>query len=78
MDLFERPSIYEKSACRSRKKMEANCLIKNVTGSMIEKGSLTHNKCYPITGPQRRAADESTIKERIYRTHLVTLQKSLS
>jgi len=42
---------------------------------MIEKGSLTHNRCYPITGPQRSAAYESTVKERIYRTHCVTLTR---
>jgi hypothetical protein len=34
-----------------------NCLIKNVTQSMIEKGSLTHNGCYPIKGAKRRAIE---------------------
>ena len=43
---------------------------------MIEKGSLTHNRCYPITGPQRRDAYESTVEKRIYRTHRFTLQES--
>ncbi len=54
----------------------ANCLIKNVTRCMTETGSLTHNGCYPIKGPQRRANYESTVKKRIYRSDFFTVQKS--
>jgi hypothetical protein len=32
---------------------------------MIEKGSLTHNRCYPTTGPQRRDTYESTVKKEL-------------
>jgi len=55
-----------------------NCVIKNVTQSMIEKGSLTHNRCYPIKGAKRRADYESTIKKRICRSHFFTVQKSVT
>ncbi len=47
-----------------------NCLIKNVTRSMIKKGSLTHNVCYRIRAPEKGVQYESTIKKRIYRSYL--------
>jgi hypothetical protein len=44
---------------------------KNVTRSMTKKGSLTHNGCYRIKGPQRTADYESAIKKRIYEAILL-------
>jgi hypothetical protein len=55
-----------------------NCLIKNVTRSMIKKGSLTHNECYPDKGGKRRTDYESTVKKGIYRSCFFTVQKSSS
>ena len=53
----------------SREKKLPNCLIKNVTESLIKKGSLTHNMCYRSNSPKRRAKDESTVQKRIHRGH---------
>jgi hypothetical protein len=58
---------------RQDENRQSNCLIKNVTERVIKKGSLTHNGCYRITDPKRRVEHESTVKKRIYRSHLFTL-----
>jgi len=44
-----------------------NYLKLNVTGCLNKKGSLTHNRCYRISTPERRSDYESAIKKGIHR-----------
>jgi hypothetical protein len=45
---------------------ETNCLRLNVTECLNKKGSLTHNRCYRVISPERRADDGSTVKKRTW------------
>ena len=45
---------------------------------MIEKGSLTHNGCYPIKRRKRRADYESTIKKNMLKLFFYGTKKLLT
>jgi hypothetical protein len=52
-------------------RIDSNLMLRNKN----EKGSLTHNYCYPLSRVNRKGDHESTIEKGIHRDGLLTLQK---